>query len=107
MRRSQETEQFLPHAVHPGVGQAEIHFLVAPGAAGNAVLFKRLVDHAVPAHRILRRGLVDDAVFAAVQFRAVAPGRLDGRGEQMVKIIGRQRRFREGYALLSSLGQIR
>ena len=81
----QQGDQFVTDSIEAGVGQAEIHFLVAPGAAGNPVLFEGIMNRAVPFDRIFRRGVFNNTVFAAIQRGIIQCGGFDRGGKTLVK----------------------
>ena len=82
----QQPQQLAAHGVHTCVGKTEVHFLIAPETAGDAVPLEDRVQVAEPFDGLGGRHDVDHAVFAAVERAALLLRFFQSRGQEILKI---------------------
>ena len=60
-------DEFFPYRIVVRADETEIHFLICPDRAADAVLVEYGIDVVEPSYGILSRSLIDDTVLAAIE----------------------------------------
>ena len=68
------SDKLFPNRIKTFAAKTEVHFLVAPCASCNSILFKNTVDAFEPFYSILGRADVNYAVFTAIKLCAILFG---------------------------------